>query len=233
MPCLPCSDLAMQFGLSANFSNFEGATFANNAALATTTDNRYQMFVTWGIFRRVDWGLQGGVVLDYLRDDWYANMDMAQLRGEMSWVYPCAHEIGFWFAASMNTGNDTGQILINGVPTNVAEGWEATDMYAFFYRLRFAERGGEGRWFGGFTGDGDGLVGADIWLPINNNWSFQADYTYLLPKDTPGVAGNQNECWNVSFNMVWTPGFCSDPYNRPLFNVANNGSFIAKRRILP
>lgn len=235
--CLPCTNLSWQIGMAGVFSNFDGATFNNGGALATTAANRNQLFLTWGLFRRVDWGLQFGMAFDYLHEDWYANMDIAQVRGEISWVYPTCHELGFWFAAGVNPGRDNGaRIFAGGVPVNPppVENWEAIDLYAFFYRYRLPERGGEARMFGGFTGDGDGLVGGDIWLPLNNNWSFQADYTYLIPNNNGGQFANTNEAWNLSFNMVWSPGSCRNNggvnYNRPLFNVANNGNFILRRR---
>lgn len=236
--CLPCSNLTFQFGVNAVFSNFDGAAFNNAGALATSPDGRNDVFLTGGLFRRVDWGLQFGMVFDYLHEDWYANMDIAQVRGELSWVYPNCHELGFWFAAGVNSGRDNAaRIFVNGAPVNPppVETWEAADLYAFFYRYRFAERGGEGRYFGGFTGDGDGLLGGDAWLPINNNWSIQAEYTYLIPSNNnAALAANANEAWNVSINMVWSPGFCRNnggvSYNRPLFNVANHGSLILKRR---
>lgn len=235
--CLPCTNLSWQIGMAGVFSNFDGATFNNGGALATTAANRNQLFVTWGLFRRVDWGLQFGMAFDYLHDDWYANMDVGQVRGEMSWVYPNCHELGFWFASGVHTGRDNAaRVFAGGVQVNPppVETWSAIDLYAAFYRYRFAERGGEARTFGGFTGDGDGLVGGDIWLPINNNWSFQANYTYLIPNNNGGAFANTNEAWNLAMSMVWSPGACRNnsgvDYNRPLFNVANNGNFILRRR---
>ena len=95
---VPCfGALGTQIGLQATQSNLSGAEF--------TDETRHQLFLTGGLFRRVDWGLQGGLVFDYLSDDWYANTSLAQLRGELSWVFPCLHELGFWFSAS--TEEDT------------------------------------------------------------------------------------------------------------------------------
>ena len=90
---LPLGGLAWQWGANWTQNNFDGSIF--------TADQRNQILLTAGLFRRVDWGLQGGVVVDYLHDDWYTTANLLQLRGELSWVYPYAHELGFWFATSL------------------------------------------------------------------------------------------------------------------------------------
>jgi hypothetical protein len=235
--CFPCSNIGMQFGIAGQFANFDGGTFANGPALANTPDTRNQLFLTGGVFRRADCGLQGGIVFDYLHDEWYSAADLGQLRGEASWVYPYNHEVGFWFSGSVNGSSQTGRIFVGGRPVIVNEVWEATDMYAFFYRRRFEEYGGEGRLFGGFTGDGDGLFGSDFFVPLTDNWGIQGGYTYLLPKDENRLVGSADEAWNVAINFVWAPGRgrnCGQSdYNRPLLGVANNGNFIVKRRLLP
>jgi hypothetical protein len=44
--------------------------------------------------------------------------------------------------------------------------------------------------------------------------------------------GFLDESWNVSLGLVWTPfarpGSCCPNYCRPLFNVANNGTFVTR-----
>jgi hypothetical protein len=218
----------MQLGGQVTQSNLSGASF--------TDDTRYQAFVTGGLFRRVDCGFQGGLVVDYLHEDWDMECDLVQLRGELSWMFPCHHELGFWFSASVQNDDVLFPFVNNLIPTGQAMHFEATDIYAFFYRLRFDEcRGGQGRLFGGFTGESDGILGGDILLPINNHWAFQADFTYLIPEEESGriAGGPLHEAWNISLNLVWYPGGCASGqgnYHRPLLNVANNGSFIINQR---
>ena len=66
----------MQVGYRGVSSHYSGASFAE--------DSRDQGFLTAGLFRRVDWGLQGGAVVDILFDDWYYNsLTLTQLRGEL------------------------------------------------------------------------------------------------------------------------------------------------------
>ena len=59
-------------------------------------------------------------------------------------------------------------------------------------------------------------------------------FTYLIRKESDVLAGRENEGWNVAINLVWYPGrnpcarSCGDFY-RPLFRVADKGSFFVNR----
>jgi len=225
-PLLGC--LTWQAGLNATQSNFEGAPF--------TPDDRTQMFVTFGAFRRVDLGLQAGLVIDYLRDDWDYSVEVTQLRGELGWKMPCGDELGFWFAVGGDHTSTTAQGVFAG---NNAVAFRTTtftvepvDIYAFYYRRQLCY-GGEGRVFGGFTDDSRGLLGGNIRVPLNPCWQFTTDFIYVVSSDDDSTqTGFSNESWNVSFNLVWTPfgqgsGGCQN-YCRPLFDVANNGSFLTR-----
>ncbi|MCA9143214.1 MAG: hypothetical protein H6821_13600 [Planctomycetaceae bacterium] len=224
---VPCfGQLGAQLGLQTTQSNLSGAEF--------TDETRHQLFATGGLFRRVDWGLQGGIVYDYMSDDWYANTKLAQLRGEMSWVFPCLHELGFWFASSVRS--QTAQSTFsNGTPA-LTEDFESTNLYAFFYRHHFeALEGAQARLYAGWTGDSDGLIGADLHLPLSCDWALEGGFTYLIPEQATGAVGrgHAEESWNIGMSLVWYPGARSaygNDYYRPLFNVAGNGSFLVGRR---
>jgi len=221
LPCTPCGELGVQLGAEFTHSNFSGAEFTN--------DDRNQVFVTGGVFRRVDWGFQGGVVVDYLSDDWYFNADLVQVRGELSWMFPQGHELGAWF--TVGTSDDTSTFTNIGAAATT-ETFASTDIFAFFYRTQFDGCGAQGRLFGGFTGDSDGLIGGDIRLPISSRWALDAGFTYLIPEEATGARGHEQESWNVGINLVWYPGArtaTDRDYYRPLFNVANNGSFLVDR----
>jgi hypothetical protein len=227
VPCFGGS-LGMQFGINATQSNLCGADF--------TDEKRYQVFLTGGVFRRVDWGLQGGLVVDYLTDDWYARYNVTQIRSEVSWVFPCAHELGFWFTASANNDTALSQFNAANAAMNGNETFEGTDLYAFFYRHRLSQvEGGQCRVYAGFTGDSDGLIGADFRLPLACDVALETGFTYLVPNEPGGQAGRGfvEESWNVAISLVWYPGartaYASD-YFAPLMNVADNGSFMVGRR---
>lgn len=224
-PLLTMEELGGQFGMRLTQSNFSGAEF--------TRDERSQMFITTGFFHRVDWGFQGGLVLDYLRDDWYMEADLTQLRGELSWVFPCSHEWGFWFAADVGGDDVSSRVGQPGMVVVQQETFEPTDVYAFFYRYRAEEIGGEARGYAGFTGGSDGLIGADFRIPIAARWDIDCNFAYLIPEESSNNNGHVEEAWNLSANLVWYPGCrttCDAAYYRPLFDVADNGTFFVDRR---
>src|SRR5262245_53286563 len=216
-----CGYLAWQWGVNWTQNNFDGSFL--------TDDQRNQIFLTAGMFRRVDWGLQGGLVVDYFHDEWDYSADLLQLRGELSWLYCGNNEVGFWFTAGVNDAtNVTTLPPIDQVPQGVRGTLAVTDLYAFFFRRQFCS-GGEGRVYGGFTSNQQGLVGGDIQLPINPNWSMRSSFLYLPPES--GGPGFLRESWNVGISLVWTPcgrPACGPNYCRPLFNVADNGSFATR-----
>jgi hypothetical protein len=176
-------------------------------------------------------------VFDYLHDDWDYCADLTQVRGELSWLWCGRNEIGVWFTTGINDAEDlvvrrplfaANSVRFADSPATLA----VTDIYAFFFRRQFA-CGGSGRLFGGFTDNGQGLVGGDALVPLNACWSLRSSFIHAAPDggDDPRFT---RESWNVGISLVWTP--CPRPatgqnYSRPLFNVADNGSFLT--RLLP
>ena len=225
MPCMRTQPFGLQLGYRGVSSNLSGASFSE--------DTRHQNFITAGLFRRVDWGLQGGAVIDVLSDKWYYDdLSLTQVRGELSWVLPEWHELGVTFTAGTKTNKLASATLVNGFSVVAIEEYEATDMMAFFYRARFAEIGnGYGRVFAGVTGNSGGLVGADFNLPLTENWALKTGFTYLIPQDGNNRVAYANEAWNVGATLVWYPGrrkAVGNDYFRPLFDVADNGTFIPR-----
>ena len=192
-----------------------------------TDDDRSQFFFTAGLFRRAicGCGLQGGVVFDMLHDNYYVDMEVAQLRGELSFVGPCLREFGFMFASSLEDDSDRDR-------QGFLEVWEPIDQYAFFYRRTF-ECGGSYRLWAGFTGQGEALLGGDAQVPLADAWAISTGFNYLVPEGggNGGVGDYTLESWNVGINLVWYPGCQARCVGiaRPLFNVADNGSFMLRR----
>jgi hypothetical protein len=74
---------------------------------------------------------------------------------------------------------------------------------------------------------------------LSDCWALETGFTYLPAPDDAQLAipgggaidlGAFQESWNVGINLVWYPhrhtfGECRS-YYRPLFNVADNGSFL-------
>ena len=225
VPCIPNQPFGMQVGYRGVSANYSGASF--------TEDSREQSFITAGLFRRVDWGLQGGVVVDFLSDKWYYDdLSLTQIRGELSWVYPQCHELGFWFASGSKSNTAESITVVNNRRQSAIEEYESTDLFAFFYRRRFeAVGGGYGRLFAGFTGGSEGLIGGDFALPLTESWALRTGFTYLIPENGNNRVGYLEEAWNVGITLVWYPGCrkaTGNDYFRPLFDVADNSNFIVR-----
>ena len=172
--------------------------------------------------------------MDFLRDDWYLELDVTQLRGELSWVFPNCHELGFWFTSATESST-TDAVVFNDLDDRVVltETYEANDLFAFFYRRRIGEMGGAGRVFAGFSGDSDALLGADMNLPLSDRLSIRTEFTYLIPEDRTDRLDHRDEAWNVSLGVAWQlgpPSIGRWSYYRPLFDVADNGSFMINRQ---
>ncbi|RCS54373.1 hypothetical protein DTL42_04295 [Bremerella cremea] len=219
------SGLGFQLGINGSSTNMHEASF--------TDKSRNQFFMTAGLFRRVDWGWQGGVVLDYMSDDWYYSLTSSQIRGELSWKFQSRNEFGFWFTASDHVSTVNALITPQGssTPLTISQNYQPNNMFAFFYRTPLDICGGEMRFSGGWTEDRMGLLSADMNIPVTQCLAVETNFLYLIPRDsnnrpTPYV----DETWNVGFNLVWYPRACSaasagKSYYRPLFNTATNGTF--------
>lgn len=215
-----CSALGFssQIGFRATQSDFNGSDF--------TAQRRHQYFVTAGFYKRNYSGWQGGFVFDYLHDDWYAAIDVGQIRGELSYGVPSGSAFGFWFTTSVMSDETTS--VFSGATVN--QRWDTHDIYSVFYRVQSNRfRRGQWRVFAGFTGASDGIVGADWKIPIAGSWSMEPEFTYLIPDEETGFGGHDQEAWNVAFNLVWYPGQSRGVAgSTPLFDVAGNGNMITR-----
>ena len=221
LPLFPYSRLGWQIGVRTTQSNLSGTDF--------TTQQRQQTFLTTGVFKRAACGWQGGLVVDVLDDDWFGKVNVAQLRGEISYMFPAVHEWGYRFSAG-SSDDDVASPLVNGQINT----YEGHSLHSFFYRRRLTwVPGGLGGFFAGFTGNNDGFIGADATLPFSDFVSLRSAFAYLIPDEPTNAGGTENEAWNLSMAFVINlrgirPGFRQTPYT-PLFDVADNGSYILRR----
>jgi hypothetical protein len=220
---IPSTSAGYQIGYRAVHSQLNGDIDTNIA------DPHTQQFFTAGIFQRAKDGIQFGIVWDMLRDERWGAVDFHQLRGEVSMIERGCHEIGL--AAAMHL-NDHEPFPADDETPSVL--FQPTDQYLLFYRFH-GPRGGEGRFYGGFNDDDDGIVGADMLVPLSDRWSLATGFTYLIPAEHAGREGASQEAWNIATALVWhwdcrARSSHASCY-RPMFNVADNGSLIIDERL--
>ena len=219
----PQYGISGQFGLRATQSNLSGADF--------TRETRHQIFLTAGLSRRVDYGLQLGLAVDYLNEDWYYQTDLVQLRGEVSWND--GHVMTYGFQYMVGVSDDTVETLATDFSGNAVrsnEFFEATDQYRFIVRRKLG-RCGYYTGFSGWTDDNDGLIGSSVDMPLTSCLLLNTNGTYLVPNEGRNRRGNEQESWNLSLGITWRIGGVSyGRQTRSLFDVADNGTFILNRR---
>lgn len=222
---LTCGWLSGQFGLRASQTNFDGNEFSSQT--------REQLFMTFGLYRRVDYGLQLGVVADVLYEDWFTETETVQIRSDYSWVYPSGTAFGFRYTENVQDDETSG--IINRTPvTNLVTTSE--DSYLFYLR-RDACEGGFGEAYVGWTDNEQTVFGIRSDLSISETIAVQSGFTYyyddtLVSANSNHQGGNVGEGWNVAVGLVWHPRGRSfyRSYDRPLFDVADNGSMMIRRQ---
>jgi hypothetical protein len=224
-PFWNAAGIGFQLGGEIAVSDFEGKTGPFN-------NTREQYFVTTGLFRRArgNYGWQGGAVFDYLHDNFYTQMNLGQIRAEISYQ-ACNNEVGFWAGAHAMSDTKTAAQLAPIAQT--AATFQTTDQFNVFYRRRFCNGGVARTWLGATNNHGM-IWGSDATAPLSERWAIQASYNYLWPVGTDAVPNGIRESWGLQMSLVWYPGYkcpnaCFNPY-RPLFNVAENGTFMVRQR---
>jgi hypothetical protein len=114
---------------------------------------------------------------------------------------------------------------------NSTVSYESTDQYRFFYR-RLLKHNGQWSAFAGWTNQEDTLLGSDFSLPIMRRLALAGGVTYQIPGEGTSNGGNEQEGWNLSLGVVFRPGGHNGAgrYSRPLFDVADNGTFLVDRK---
>jgi hypothetical protein len=222
---LTCGLFAGQFGIRSVQSNFGGNDF--------TTESRDQLFMTAGLFRRVDYGFQGGIVADILWDNWYTEANLVQMRSDLGYLWVGGTSLGFRYNTNLSEDNTTGIVRGQTIRDILST---TEDSYRFYLRHE-ACSGGYGEFFAGWTDSEQAILGGEIDVPITELLAAQAGVTYYLDDTQPPTTSNRlggyvNEAWNIYAGVAFRP--CGRSYyrnyDRPFFNVADNGSMTVRRR---
>ena len=210
-----------QLGLNVVQSNFSGGPNVRGNDRTIALADRHQYFATAALFHRaVCGGLQWGVAFDYLQDEYYETTSLKQMRSETGLVLDDHYEIGYFGMYGVGTDRTIDGKL------------DPTDMFCVYAR-RYFDNGGDGRIWGGVTGYGDGVLGADLWVPLGKGFALENGVNFVIPKQGHGDVGQQRESWGLMMQLVWYPGKSAlqqqkNPY-RPMFHVADNSLFMVDR----
>ena len=213
-----------QFGLRSVQTNFGSNAFSDS--------NRDQLFVTAGVYRRVDYGLQLGLVIDVLAEEFYTEADVAQLRGEVSWAYPSGSSIGFRFTSGQE--DDTSSGVFAGTPFEDLT-TTTDDHYRFFLR-KIVPTGGWEEIFVGWTTEEQFQIGADFNIPLQSYVALEAGavlYLSELEDATGGLGGTRiDDSFNLYVGFAFRPQGRAyyQSYDRPLLPVADNGTLLLRRQ---
>lgn len=227
-------NIGYQVGLQVAHSDFAGhQTLTWFGDDQITEGNRTQMFFSSGLFRRPEcdrW--QWSVLFDWMHDDYYVDSDLLQIRHELSFYFDDQREFGYFGAYGVK--DDELPLPPNAQQQERYLDLSVLDRYALFYRRHFCN-GGEGRFWVGVSGYGDGLLGGDILLPLDTNWAFEANFAYLAPSTGQGADGQMDEQWSLVVGLVWYPGRPADYAIGDMFRavqgVADNTSMMFHGRM--
>lgn len=219
----PKYGLGYQVGARWAQSDLSGNVFGSAA--------REQVFLTAGVFHRAyrGCGFQWGLAFDWATDNYYTKATYSQVRMETSWLFPRGHEFGFMGVFGAQSDQVTFTVLgINVVNQQI----KPTDQYNFFYRYT-TRYGGQGRFWGGWTGQNLTIFGSDFRVPMSNRTDLIGGFNYIMPPSGQNGNGTAAESWGLSMNIVWyfgrpREGIHNTPF-RPLFQTADNNVMMLDR----
>lgn len=192
-------------------------------------NNRTQAFWTAGVYFRANQfstdGLSFGVVYDSLTENYYRDYDLQQLRTELSYTFGGQLTLGFRGAFGLNDG--WCDLVRMDDDLTVEAKVSSVDYYTGFMRWAFAQ-GGEATVYGGVTEWSEGLVGGSVEAPLTDCFALKCSGVYVFPNER-GLNDREEESWSMSMGLVWyldggARNGATSP--RPLFDVADNGSFL-------
>ncbi len=155
---------------------------------------------------------------------------MSQWRVKVGYELTPCREIGLWAAIP----NDGDFAVLGDDPSNFhLNRFEPIPHGSFYYRRCWHNGANTTAWLGIAEEPGEMMFGADARIPLNWRWAFVGNFNYLLPSAS-GPSGQDDELWNVSLGIELTVGHggnhCLANKSRPLFPLADNGSFLIRRR---
>ncbi|MDR1923621.1 MAG: hypothetical protein LBQ66_04530 [Planctomycetaceae bacterium] len=224
-----------QLGFRATHSNING-NFAKEIDFAEKS-HRTEYFITAGLFKRsIGCPLQAGVVFDHFQDNLFGKISLTQFRAELS--VRTFTNLEYGFIGGFGLEGDGSEIIDrreNYLRGTVNSGYtyevDLQQYYMLFVRKHFPV-GGQAEFRIGATEYGNVFMGANGDFPISDRIAINGGFSTIFP------GGNnkawQKESWELSLGLViyFRGGAMSKSCNenRPMFDVAQNGSLVSRIR---
>jgi hypothetical protein len=227
-PALEDYGLGVQLGTSVNYSR----TAVRVLRSIDNTRDRWENFSTGGVFQRTDFGLNWGLVYDFVDERYYDHLDLGQWRGQVGYNVTANDEAGVW-GAWREHGDATavGDQAFSLRP--ILQGnlfWRHTWGNETMTRAWVGVAEEHGRFL--FVAPGESAVhhplvfGADIFVPLNDYLSLYGEANFITPNDSGTVT--------AFFGIAFYPGGGARAASRsrfaPYLPLANNPSFAIDLR---
>jgi len=225
LPISRAFGIGAQAGTSGVIADFYGTEF-------TGSRERTQNFTTVGVFQRLCLGgraLKYGLAFDWLFDEYYASFTMSQWRVKVAYEVSPVAEIGLWSTIP----NDGDHALLGIDPqVPVLNAFKPFAQGSLYWQRCWANGTTTTTYAGIAEEPGEWVFGGDARIPMGPRLAFVGNVHYIAPS-AEGVPAQEEEVWNVSLGLEWTPGACANRCRvgqfRPLFRLADNGLFAVRR----
>jgi len=225
LPISRAFGIGAQAGTSGVIADFYGTEF-------TGSRERTQNFTTVGVFQRLCVGgraLKYGLAFDWLFDEYYASFTMSQWRVKLAYEVSPVAEIGLWSTIP----NDGDHALLGIDPqVPVLDAFKPFAQGSLYWQQCWSNGATTTTYVGIADEPGAWVFGGDGRIPMTPRLAFVGNVHYIAPS-AEGVPAQEEEVWNISVGLEWTPGACANRCRvgqfRPLFRLADNGLFAVRR----
>lgn len=220
VPLLREWGIGAQGGSTVGWSDWKGSQY-------TGDDTRFQNFITAGVFQRpCGSGFGWAVVHDWLRDDFYADMQFTQFRVAGSYQLLPGSEIGVW--AALPQGRDETFV---GTPA-VLNRFQTLLQGNLYWQQAWSDWAWSNMFIGMAESPSDITYGSNVQVALTSFVAITGSAAYALP-GSGGNDGYQEEIWNLSLGLTFYPGSAmrnARSQFRPFLPMADNGNMAIWRQ---
>jgi hypothetical protein len=220
--------LGLQVGSAINYSQ----TAVRVLRSVDGTRDRTQVFTTVGLFQRTAFGLNWGLVYDFLDERYYEGLDLSQWRGQVGYALDDRNEVGIW--GTLHDRGDHGTVAGESFHLrSITQGnfyWRHIWCNEMVTRIWAGIAEEHGRFVlvapGNTPVHHPFVFGADLYVPITDRLSLWGEANFITPNDTGTVT--------ATLGFAFYPGAGAKRTVRslfaPLLPLANNATFAVDLR---